>query len=126
MKMQVYPEHCNFYQKDGKLMMHGGELFKMVDRQAAIFCKELLKGTDLIPLTVGIDKCQYYYGPLMGETLEVKIKIDSLGKRRITLECQVFGDEGLCFKGYIAFCSFNNNYQLCPHNLGNNYATSSK
>lgn len=117
MKMQVYPEHCNFYQVDGKLMMHGAELLKAADRQSAILCKEILEGTGLVPLTVGVDKCQFYHGPILGDLLDVRVQVESYGKHRITIFCEIFSPKGKCFDGYFAFCSFNSDYKMTPHNL---------
>jgi acyl-CoA hydrolase len=117
MKFQVYPEHCNFYQQDGKLMMHGAELLKLGDRQSAIFCKEFLSETGLVPLTVGVDKCNFWSGPLMGDILEVKVELESLGKHRITVLCEIYNKGAKCFNGKFSFCSFDNNYKLTPHGL---------
>lgn len=118
MKFQVYPEHCNFYQKDGKLMMHGAELLKLADRQAAIHCKEMLNGTGLVPLTVGVDQVKFYDGPLLGDILEVNLYEHKVGIKSIQIKVEICNEYGsIIFEGLFSFVSFNSEYKPKPHGL---------
>lgn len=103
---QVYPEHCNPIDLNGKLVCHGATLLQSIDRNAAIFCKSMLKNGQ-IALTVGLDKVQFYRGPLLGEILTTKCSLESLGKSRITVRTEITDEKDKkVLDGLVSFCSF--------------------
>ena len=118
----VYPKHCNYYEVDGKNMVHGGEILAEADRAAASFVRSLLKGTGLHGLTVGVDKCQFRRGPLCGEFLTLNSSLKSLGTKRMSVLVQISDEnDGIVFEGVFHFCSFldtDKGFKLREHGLG--------
>lgn len=119
---QIFPEDCNPIKVKGENMVHGGIVLTKADRLAAILCAKLLKDTSLIALTVGVDGCQFYRGPVCGEILELKARLIGLGTSRITIIVKIIDENSrLVFEGEYSFCSFkenpNGDYFLAPHGL---------
>lgn len=119
---QVFPEDCNPIKVKNQNMVHGGTVLTKADRLAAILCSKLLQETDLVPLTVGVDNCQFYRGPVCGEILELEASVSNLGTSRITCEVNIIDENRrLVFRGNFSFCSFrenpNGDFFLAAHNL---------
>lgn len=136
MKMKVYPKHCNSFQYlmdgDQKLMMHGGEILSIADKCAAISIEEYYSNhsidiinqyVDVVCLTVGVDRCQFFDAPKCGDIIEFIPKVLTPNTdHKIVCEVEVKSYGKKMFSGYFSFCTFIYNeekykYQLYPHGL---------
>lgn len=138
MKLTIYPQHCNATSKSGKFMIHGGEVLKIADQQAAITIKEYAEAryrvefkdynkfiNDIVYLTVATQNCAFYKGAELGDVIEFTTEIippKTDHKISCTVLCSDSSTKELLFSCTFAFCTFTYNihkekYVLFKHKL---------
>jgi len=113
---QVYPEHCNPLEVDGKMMVHGGAMLTQMDRVVAIYVQRLLVPTDCDEIRTVNVKVNFLAPAKLGDLVDIEMSVKRYGRTSIAVLCNCTVGDNHISSGEITFVSFKSG-KVHPHGL---------